>query len=177
MGRTEWLCWTTVLHVGWIWKCLQVAVTQLHLNYTRLSLWFLRFRVCVVNLPSPAWWVCASQPAIQFACEDHPRVHVSDVSYSVTHTVPLDCQPFVHKYNCSWMFQSALPRSSCSEALLLISTSTNTEQSGFSWVDSALCYGFETKSLDVLQFLLMQCLRHIFPFKHNNYLWGSSVAT
>lgn len=88
------------------------------------------------------------QPTMQPVCEDHPCVHVSDVSYSVTHTMQLDCQPFVHKHNG---FSQALSGSSFSQALLLISTSTYMERLGSSWVDSALCYGFETKSLDALQ--------------------------
>lgn len=67
----------------------------------------------------------STQPTIQPACDDHPCVHMSDVGYSVTHTMLPDCQPFVHKDNG---FSQTLPGSFYYEALLLISTSTCTEQ-------------------------------------------------
>lgn len=79
------------------------------LNSTRSSLWFLRSRVRVVNEPSPAWCF-TQQSANNTACEDHPCVPLSEVSYIVVHTMPLDCQPFVHKHNFSWMLQSGPAR-------------------------------------------------------------------
>lgn len=123
--------------------------------------------------PSPAW--CVTQPSgNNTAClRGSPRVHVSDVSYSVTHTMLPDCQPFVHKHNS---FSRALPGSSHTQALLLISTSTYTD-SGFSWVDSALCYGFETKSLDAAVPTNAVPESYISFLENSNYLWGSSVAT
>lgn len=140
----------------WIWWTASFSSS-------RFSLWFLGSRVVSVPSPArlPAWWADSWQPTMQPVWEDHPCVHVSDVSYSVTHTMQLDCQPFVHKHNG---FSRALSGSSFSQALLLISTSTYMERLGSSWVDSALCYGFETKSLDVLQILWTQCPSLIFPF-------------
>lgn len=133
------------------------------LNSTRLNLWFLYCSVHAIDMPSNAW-LYSSQPAVQLACEDHPCAHVSAFIASHTHYC-LIVSPLFKSTSACECFSKALPRSSFSEALLLISTSTYTEQLGFSWVDSTLCYGFQTKSLDVLQFLLVLRRALCFPFQ------------
>lgn len=130
--------------------CCQCTIARL-VFYTAVS------RQC--SLPVKITPVCMCQPLVIVSCTQCCLI----VSPLFINTTAPEC------------FSQALPGSSCSEALLLISTSTYTERLGFSWVDSALCFGFETKSLDVLQFLLMLCPSLIFPFSRITITFG--VAT
>lgn len=119
----------------------------------------------------------SSQPTIRLACEDHPCVHVSDVSCSVTSTMLLDCQPFVHKHNGSWMLQSGPARELSLRGFavninIYLHGAVGTLMGGLCsllrlWNKITWCAAVPMNALPESYISLLE---------NNNYLWGSSVA-
>lgn len=163
-GRTEWWFWNSRLKNAYNWLLdsfikLHQVEPQIPLLSCQCTIACLVFYTAVSqqqSLPVKITPVCMCQTLVIVSCTQCRLI----VSPLFINTTAPEC------------FSQALPGSACSEALLLISTSTYTERSGFSWVDSALCFGFETKSLDVLQLLLMQFLSLMFPLSRITITFG-----
>jgi len=107
-----------------------------------------------------------------------PRVHVSDVSYSVMHTMLPDCQPFVLKHNGSWMLQSVpsrelLLRGFAVNINIYLQRALGILMGGLSsllhlWNKITWCAAVPIYAMPA---------SYISFLKNNNYLWGSSLAT
>lgn len=121
----------------------------------------------------------SSPPTMQPACADHPSARgVSHVSYSVTHTMLLDCQPFVHKHNGSRTPQSGPARKPSLRGFAVNINISLHRALGIlmgglcsllrHWKKIAWCAALHMNAAPE------SCISFL---KNNNYLWGSDIAT